>query len=299
MRRDGRPVGSCYRYSAHMANLREYFLKELDGFGVHAELILSTSTGQITIVERVNFDTRAGVNFVSYFFPTGTFTLPLARHLLDDPAATLGRFNDAVSTTLSHPVSDPEGIVAGDQPLSGRVYMYVDDYVAESQRLELREYGLARGVRLQLRDKRHSDFCTEHETPWAFISHDSRDKDDVARPLAQTLSSMLCPVWYDEYSLDVGDSLRESIDNGLRDAKRCIIVVSPNFLSNPGWTKAELNAAMGKHIAAGGSVILPIWHNVSRNDVFQYSPMLADLVGLSSTLGTDEMARRLFLKLGA
>lgn len=281
-----------------MANLREYFFKELDGLSFRSDLTLTNSKGEITVVvEQINFDTLAGVNFVSYFFPVGTFSLPIARHLLGDLSMALARAKNNVRIEMSHPISDPEGVTVGDQPFSGRVHMYVDDYVADSVRSELIEYGLGNGARLKLRDRRHSDFCTEHETPWAFISHDSRDKDDVARPLAQKLSSMLCPVWYDEYSIGVGDSLRESIDNGIRDARKCIVVLSRNFFSNPGWTKAEFNAVMGKHVTSGGAVILPIWHGVSREEVFEYSPMLADVVGLPSTLELDEMARRLFQKL--
>jgi len=281
-----------------MANLREYFFKELEGFSFRSDLTLTTSAGEkIEVVQQINFDTLAGVNFVSYFFPAGTFTLSLARYLLDDLSVALDRAYSNLSAKVSHPVSDPEGVIVGDQPFSGRVFMYVDDYVDDSVRAELTEYGFRSGARLKLRDRRHSDFCTEHEIPWAFISHDSRDKDDLARPLAEKLSSMLCPVWYDEYSMGVGDSLRESIDNGIRDAKKCIVVLSHNFFSNPGWTKAEFNAAMGKHVASGGAVILPIWHGVSREEVFEYSPMLADIVGLPSTPDIDEMARRLFLKL--
>ena len=283
----------------NMANLREYFFKELDGFGSHTDLTLTSSSEEnIVVVEKVNFDTLAGVNFVSYFFPAGTFTLQLAKYFLDDPSIALSRAFSKLDARLMHTVSDREGTLASDQPFSGRVYIYVDDYVDDSVRSELTEYGLEKGARLKLRDRKHSDFCTDHEIPWAFISHDSRDKEAVARPLAEKLSSMLCPVWYDEYSIGVGDSLRESIDSGIRDAKKCIVVLSPNFFSNPGWTKAEFNAAMGKHVASGGAGILPIWHGVSREEVYEYSPMLADLRGLPSTLGTDEMARQLYLKLG-
>lgn len=282
-----------------MATLREYFFKELDGFGTHTDLTITTESGEsVVVVEKVNFDILAGVNFVSYFFPTGTFRQSLATYLLDDPSAALNRATGKVVIKYGNSVSDPEGAWVHHQPFSGRVNMYMDEYVDESAKTALKEYGRARGVLLNLRDKAHSDFQTKHETPWAFISHDSRDKDAVARPLAEKLSSMMCPVWYDEYSIGVGDSVRESIDRGIRDAKKCIVVLSPNFLTNPGWTKQEFNGAMGKHVDSGGEAILPIWHDVSKEEVFEYSPMLADIRGLPSTLGIDEMARQLFRKLG-
>jgi hypothetical protein len=49
-----------------------------------------------------------------------------------------------------------------------------------------------------------------------FVSHASEDKDDVVRPLAQALQARGLEVWYDEFELRVGDSLRRKIDQGSR-----------------------------------------------------------------------------------
>jgi hypothetical protein len=38
---------------------------------------------------------------------------------------------------------------------------------------------------------------------------------------------------------------------------------------------------------------LPVWHNVDAKQVYEYSPRLADKVGLNSSLGVEELARRL------
>ena len=46
-----------------------------------------------------------------------------------------------------------------------------------------------------------------------FISHASEDKDDFVRPLAETLQGLGLKVWYDEFSMKVGDSLRRKIDS--------------------------------------------------------------------------------------
>jgi len=113
------------------------------------------------------------------------------------------------------------------------------------------------------------------------------------RPLVEKLQSMLCPIWYDDYSLKPGDSLREAIDRGLSEARKCVLILSPNFLSNPGWTKGEFNASMNRHFTSGGSVVIPVWHNVSRTDVYSYSALVADIVALNSNVGVDELARRL------
>ena len=57
------------------------------------------------------------------------------------------------------------------------------------------------------------DATTLHDV---FICHASEDKDAFVRALAEALRSHHVEVWYDEFALDVGDSLREAIDRGSR-----------------------------------------------------------------------------------
>ena len=45
----------------------------------------------------------------------------------------------------------------------------------------------------------------------AFICHASEDKDGFVRPLAERLVRDHVEVWYDEFSLTVGDSLRQAM----------------------------------------------------------------------------------------
>src|SRR5262249_18319996 len=52
-----------------------------------------------------------------------------------------------------------------------------------------------------------------------FISHASEDKDAFVRPLAKALRSAGIRVWYDEFTLKWGASLRESIDRGLATSR--------------------------------------------------------------------------------
>jgi hypothetical protein len=58
----------------------------------------------------------------------------------------------------------------------------------------------------------------------------------------------MCPVWFDEFSLQVGDRLRESIERGLREARKCILVITPNFISNRGWTREEFSAIFSREL---------------------------------------------------
>ncbi|PLX96635.1 MAG: hypothetical protein C0620_02145 [Desulfuromonas sp.] len=122
-----------------------------------------------------------------------------------------------------------------------------------------------------------------------FVSHASEDKDGFVRPLVQELNNLGLKVWYDEFTLEVGDSLRRCIDHGLGNAKYGIVVLSPAFFAKQ-WPQYELDALVNRSMS-GEKVILPIWHGVQHQDVSQYSHNLADKVAFStSSLGVSEMA---------
>jgi hypothetical protein len=63
----------------------------------------------------------------------------------------------------------------------------------------------------------------------AFISHASEDKQEIARPLAELLISYDLKIWYDEFTLNIGDSLSESIDCGLSKSHYGIVILSKKF----------------------------------------------------------------------
>lgn len=81
-----------------------------------------------------------------------------------------------------------------------------------------------------------------------FISHASEDKEAVVRPLANALKEKGLNVWYDEFELKIGDSLRRKIDQGLAKSRFGIVVISRSFIKK-GWTNYELDGLMTKAIS--------------------------------------------------
>ena len=129
-----------------------------------------------------------------------------------------------------------------------------------------------------------------------FICHASEDKDDFVRPLAQALREHRLDVWYDEFVLTVGDSLRETIDQGLARSRFGIVILSQHFFTKR-WPSWELNGLVARGNAGDRQTILPIWHNISRDEVLQYSPPLADLFAVPSSCGIEEVVRNLLRKI--
>jgi len=116
-----------------------------------------------------------------------------------------------------------------------------------------------------------------------FISHASEDKDEIVRPLVAALMKEGFVVWYDEFTLTVGDSLRKSIDKGLACSKYGVVVLSKNFFEKD-WPQKELDGLDARE-KEGRKVILPIWHKVDSEYIKKYSPMLAGRLGIPTSKG--------------
>ena len=119
-----------------------------------------------------------------------------------------------------------------------------------------------------------------------FISHASEDKDEVVRPLAHALQSAGLSVWFDEFELKIGDSLRQKIDRGLAKSRFGIVVFSRVFLSK-GWTNYELDGIVTRTVS-GEQVLLPVWHNITKQEIVDFSPSLADRLARSTSTHTVE-----------
>lgn len=121
-----------------------------------------------------------------------------------------------------------------------------------------------------------------------FISHAWEDKETFVNDFVAALEKEKISVWYDSNNISWGDSLRESIDRGLQKSKFGIVVLSPDYIKEGKyWTKQELNALFQLE-TINGKTILPIWHNLTKKDVLEYSPIIADRNAMNTTMLTPE-----------
>lgn len=119
-----------------------------------------------------------------------------------------------------------------------------------------------------------------------FISYASEDKDDVVAPLADALRASGLSVWYDDFELKIGDSLRRNIDRGIASSRFGIVVLSRAFFGK-GWPNYELDGLVTMSVD-GDQVLLPIWHNITKDEVVSYSPSLADKIARNTSTQTVE-----------
>ncbi|MHB1419803.1 MAG: TIR domain-containing protein [Bacillota bacterium] len=117
-----------------------------------------------------------------------------------------------------------------------------------------------------------------------FLSHASEDKEGFADELCHNLKEYGFKVWYDALSIAWGDSLRAKIDAGLRKSRYGIVVISKHYIQK-GWTQYELDGLFQKEMT-GGKTILPIWHDITKQEVQDFSPTLAGRKALNTAMFT-------------
>ncbi|MCF6461759.1 toll/interleukin-1 receptor domain-containing protein [Clostridium sp. Cult3] len=135
---------------------------------------------------------------------------------------------------------------------------------------------------------------SEDEEYDVFISHAWEDKESFVNELVEELISMEIRVWYDKDRISWGDSMREKIDEGLRKSKFGIAVLSPNYIADGKyWTKSELDGLFQLE-SINGKKLLPIWHNLTKKEVMEYSPIIASRLAMNTaTLTPREMAEEM------
>ena len=175
--------------------------------------------------------------------------------------------------------------------------------IADEQRRLIREQEEhERNITNEIRRRASLTFISDLDTHVQesydfFISHASEDKDSFVRGLAEALQAKGARVWYDEFTLQVGDSLRRQIDEGLKNSRFGVVVLSKHFFMKE-WAQRELDGLSSLE-TSGDTRILPIWHEISKDEIVRHSPMLSDKVALNSSLNsTEEIADKLLGLIG-
>ncbi len=183
-----------------------------------------------------------------------------------------GREDIVLSVSTTDKEESDWWVVGGSTPMN----LYAKSHFRTADEAFSMHAGLM--LRLSADDFEQSDVAPDDIGYDAFICHASEDKKSIVRPLAAALDELRFRVWYDEFELKVGDSLRQSIDKGLVNSRYGIVILSKAFFAKD-WPQYELNGLTAREID-GEKVILPVWHGVTKADILEYSPPLADKVAV-------------------
>lgn len=130
-----------------------------------------------------------------------------------------------------------------------------------------------------------------------FISHAWEDKESFADEFVEELRSLGVKVWYDTSQIKWGDSMRQKIDEGLKKSRFGIAILSPNYIAEGKyWTKAEFDGLFQLE-SVNGKTLLPIWHNLTKQQVMNFSPIAANKKAMTTAMMTSKEIANELVKL--
>lgn len=91
--------------------------------------------------------------------------------------------------------------------------------------------------------------------PNVFISHRQSDTQQ-AEQLANELGDAGHEVWFDEWKIDIGDSIVERVDQGLEGSKYLVLCYSSSGMSP--WVNREWMSVLDRQLSGYEVKVLPI-----------------------------------------
>lgn len=116
-----------------------------------------------------------------------------------------------------------------------------------------------------------------------FLSYARNDGADVAGALRDHLDNLGVTVWFDALTIPPGKSQALQMDKGLQKARAGIVLLTPAYVAGRFWTERELGALLGKE------TLIPVLHNVTFDEVAEYSGILPDLAGFETARDSVEV----------
>lgn len=124
--------------------------------------------------------------------------------------------------------------------------------------------------------------------PDLFLSHSSSDKPFV-RKLIKDLSSVGIDVWFDEWEIEIGDSLHESIGRGLQRSRFVAVVISSHSSASD-WCKNELDVVLSFEKKHKQKRVLPLLYEKADVPAFLEGRVYQDLRGAEYFPGVTFLA---------
>ena len=110
--------------------------------------------------------------------------------------------------------------------------------------------------------------------PKVYLAHASEDKTRV-RLIAEYLMANGVDVWFDEWEIDPGDSLRQKMEDGLGAMTHFVVVLTETAITKP-WVAKEIDVGLVQQVG-GKSRFVPL---VVDLDTAKLSPFLQSMLFL-------------------
>jgi hypothetical protein len=108
-----------------------------------------------------------------------------------------------------------------------------------------------------------------------FISHRKADVT-LAERLAQEIKAAGHEVWFDDWKIDIGDSIVEKINQGLEGTAYLVLCYSSSGMSD--WVNREWMSALARQLSGQSVKILPVLLSGGERPAILADIKYADLV---------------------
>jgi hypothetical protein len=135
-----------------------------------------------------------------------------------------------------------------------------------------------------------------NDVPRVYLAHASEDHETLAKPLAESMMANGIEVWFDEWEIRTGDSLRRRMEEGLANCTHFVVLLTPNSLHKP-WVETEIDAGfirsvggesrfMGLRTGIGVDGLSPFLRTlrcpeVNLDQISEVEGLIADIHGVS------------------
>jgi hypothetical protein len=117
-----------------------------------------------------------------------------------------------------------------------------------------------------------SSAIRSNTVPVVFLSYASEDRP-VASRIATSLFDAGIEIFFDDWEMRAGDSIREKIESGLGRCTHFIVLLTPHSI-NKAWVRAEMDAAFVRRVE-GECRFIPLRHGLATADL---PPLLRGLL---------------------
>lgn len=132
---------------------------------------------------------------------------------------------------------------------------------------------------------------THQTSPQIFIAYAHQDKA-VAQRIAKKLGELGLDVWYDNFDLVPGDSLRSKIEETISSMDYLVVLLSPNSVRSQ-WVRKELDFALSRELTTRDITIIPVLVADCKRPAFLESKQYVDL-RRNLDVGIEKLASQLY-----
>ena len=126
----------------------------------------------------------------------------------------------------------------------------------------------------------------------AFLSFAVEDKEIIAQQLYEALEERGLKIWYSGGQFKLGTSIQDQIKTGLEKSRFGILLISPHYFQT-NWAQKELGALWAKERDCR-EVIIPVFHNITPEEVGKNDPHLAERWSVLTSIGIRKVAEQIY-----